>query len=106
MMSADKWRQLEQLYHAALERGTDDRSAFLAEACGTNAELRKELESLLAQDVAAGGLLDSPAWEVAADLLSNQSVTLDQKRPNPPTGALNSRYQLIEQLGAGGMGVV
>lgn len=106
MMSADKWRQLEQLYHAALERGTDDRSAFLAEACGSNAELRKELESLLAKDVAAGGLLDSPAWEVAADLLSNQSVTLDQKRPNPPTGTLNSRYQLIEQLGAGGMGVV
>jgi serine/threonine protein kinase len=70
-----------------------------------NAELRRELESLLAQNVATGGLLDRPPWEGAADLVSNECVTPDQQR-NPLTGTIISRYQLIEQLGAGGMGVV
>jgi eukaryotic-like serine/threonine-protein kinase len=106
MMSADEWRQLEQLYHAALERGPNQRAEFIAKACGGNLELRRELESLLEQDVAAGGVLYRPAWEGAADLLSNESVTLEHERPNPITGVIISRYQIIEQLGAGGMGVV
>ena len=53
MMSAEQWRQVEQIYHAALEREADQRAAFITEACGSNAELRRELESLLAQDLTA-----------------------------------------------------
>jgi serine/threonine protein kinase len=101
-MGADEEQQLDKLYHAALKRRTDERAAFIAEACGGNAELQKELESRLAQDVAVGRLLGGPPFEGAADLLSRDSLTLDQ----PPAPMITSRYLLIERLGVGGMGVV
>ncbi len=106
MMNAEQWRQLEQLYYAALERGADQRAGFIAEACGHNSELRRELESLLAQD-AATSLLDRPAWEEGAHLFGNESATQDQERRfTPLNSTVNSRYRLVEPLGAGGMGVV
>src|SRR5437667_333545 len=49
-MSPERRRQIEELYHAALERDPGRRSGFLAEACRDDVELRREVESLLAQD--------------------------------------------------------
>lgn len=106
MMSADQWRQLEQLYHAALERRTGERAEFVAEVCRGDPELQQELESLVAQDAAVGGLLDSPVWEGAGGLLTDESATPEEGQLNPAIGTIIARYQLIEQLGAGGMGVV
>jgi serine/threonine protein kinase/Tfp pilus assembly protein PilF len=107
MMSAEQWRQLEQIYHAALEQAADQRAGFVAKACGGNAELRREIESLLAQDLASSGLLNKPAWENASHLLRTESATKDQEQAFPPlTGTVTFRYRLVEALGAGGMGVV
>ena len=47
----DRWRQVEALYHAP-------RAAFLSEACGADAALRREVESLLAQGAASGEFLE------------------------------------------------
>ena len=49
-MSPERWRQIEQLYHAALEHDPDNRARFLAEVCGSDNELRREVETLLAQE--------------------------------------------------------
>src|SRR6185295_18018920 len=46
--SSARWRRVEELCHAALERDARDRSAFLAAACGGDVELRREVEALLA----------------------------------------------------------
>ena len=46
-MTPDRWREIERVYLAALERGADERAAFLAEACGNDGGLRREVESLL-----------------------------------------------------------
>ena len=67
-MDAQRWRKIEALYHAAREREPEERPAYLAEACGEDEELRREVESLLAQDVSGSGLLDHPAWEGEARL--------------------------------------
>ena len=40
-MDRDRWRQIEQLYHAALERAPDERTAFLAETCADDSGLRR-----------------------------------------------------------------
>ncbi len=80
----DRWRKVEELYHSALERAHETRAAFLEEAC-PNADLRREVESLLAQS--ADGLLDHPAAELVA-------------------GGRLGPYEILGVLGAGGMGTV
>src|ERR1039457_6005753 len=77
-MRPDRWRQVELLYHSALEREEPARDAFLREACREDEELRCEVRSLL--DQSESGLLDHPL----------------QLGP----------YQIVGVLGAGGMGTV
>ena len=71
-MTPDRWQQISQLFHAALAREGDDRAAFLAEACGGDEPLRRELESLLAQPASAqASFLDAPALSHAAQIVSD-----------------------------------
>src|SRR5713101_2266547 len=58
-MNEERFRQIEELYHAARE----DR-AVLDQA---DPELRGKVEALLAQDASGGKILDRPAWEAAGD---------------------------------------
>jgi eukaryotic-like serine/threonine-protein kinase len=46
-MNPERWRRIEQVYSAAVERTPDEQAAYLAEACGEDQELRQEVESLL-----------------------------------------------------------
>lgn len=68
-MSPERLLQVEELYHSARERAPKDRAELLAQA---DLELRREVESLLAQD--GEGVLDHPAMEVAAKLLEDWSM--------------------------------
>ncbi len=44
-MTPERWRYIERLYHAALERDKDEQAAFLAEACAGDDELRPPTRS-------------------------------------------------------------
>src|SRR5712692_5809159 len=97
-MTPDRWRRVEQLYHAALERPEGERSAYLREACAEDAELRREVEELLRQE-SAKGFLESPAVQAAAeDLVSSPMESF--------AGQTIGRYKIVSVLGRGGMGVV
>ena len=48
-MDPQRWQRVEGLYHSALERAFDERVAFLAEQCGADDGLRREVESLLVE---------------------------------------------------------
>jgi len=48
-MTPERWRQVEQLHHSALERGPARRTIFSQEACGEDDELQSEVRSLLEQ---------------------------------------------------------
>ena len=98
-MNPDRWREIERLYHAALGLDEDRRPAFLDRACAGDTGLRRELESLLAFDKRAENFIESPALEVAANMLANDPAFLD-------TGSSLGPYQIISQVGAGGMGKV
>ena len=91
----EKWDQVKELFTLALERGPEERSDFLRQACAGNDSLRSEIESLLSSfDGAATFLEDCPA----ADLVSAQSLAIAGKR----VGA----YRIRREIGQGGMAVV
>ena len=62
-MTPERWREIERLYHAALERSAEERAAFLTEACGDDGALRREVESLLEYHARAGDFIERPAGD-------------------------------------------
>ena len=76
----------------------DDRRAYLDEACHGDAQLRAEVEGLLAAGEQAGSFLESPPPGVTAPADSSPL----SERP----GSVIGPYKLLEQIGEGGMGVV
>jgi serine/threonine-protein kinase len=98
-MNPERWRQVDHLFQAALERNVAERAVFLAEACAGDAALRREVESLLAAREQAGSFIQSPAIEVAADLMADEQA-------ESLLGREMSHYRIISLLGAGGMGEV
>ena len=98
-MSPERYQQVSEIYHAALEVQPEQRAAFLDEACGADDELRREVESLLAAHDKVGNYFASPALEVAAGLIAaHQSPSL--------VGQNLSHYRVLSLIGAGGMGEV
>ena len=65
-MDPQRWKQLDNLLHAALERPPEERDAFLREACAGNERLEREAHSLLTMEQEAEGFLERPAIEMAA----------------------------------------
>jgi eukaryotic-like serine/threonine-protein kinase len=98
-MQPDRWAQIDRLLDEALELEATARADFLAAACGTDAELRRELESLLAAHDQAEGFLKRPALDAAARKLARQ-----QNRSL--IGKQIGHYQVLSVLGVGGMGEV
>ena len=98
-MTPERWKRVERIYHSAVELEPGGREKFLTEACQGDDELRREIESLLAQ-AGTGGWLDSPAWERAASILADSTVT------QLAIGAQLGPYRILSPLGSGGMGRV
>ena len=69
-MTPERWLQVNELFHSALERVPGQRAAFLDHACAGDEELRKEVESLIASHDKTGSFIDAPAVEAAAQLLA------------------------------------
>jgi eukaryotic-like serine/threonine-protein kinase len=105
-MTLDKqrWRQVETLYHAALEREPGARDTFLAHACAGDEELRREVEELLRYDGAAGSFIQGNALAFEARRLEPDA--LSQTAPQLLPGQQIGAYKILALLGRGGMGVV
>ena len=98
-MSSDRWQRVEDLCHAALAERAEERSAFLADACQGDEELRREVESLLAQESGAETFMSVPAAVLAG------SAALEHPR-SLLIGARFGSYTIRSLLGVGGMGEV
>jgi serine/threonine-protein kinase len=98
-MTPERYQQIGEIYHSALELGPNQRVAFLVQACAGDEELLREVESLIASNEQAGEFIHAPALEVAAELLTTDQCDL---LPGKSLGP----YTIVELLGSGGMGEV
>lgn len=102
-MTPQRYRQVGELYHAALALPPQDREVFLQKACNGDAELRHEVEQLLASHEEAGSFLagnfmNAPALQAKELLAEDQTEALIGKRLG--------QYQILSRIGKGGMGEV
>src|SRR5215216_1581064 len=96
-MNPERWRQVEEVYHAALELPPPARAAFLETTCEGDQELRRQVESLIAQgDPHSRGPIDRPAW--AQDVSSTEAFEIQSLSPGVQVGV----YRIEAPLGAGG----
>jgi eukaryotic-like serine/threonine-protein kinase len=103
-MTSERWRRIEQIYYAALERTPSERGPFLESACGGDKTLRADVERLIAAQDRAGDFLIAPAWEVAASSLV--AATMKEDRSMSVVGRHIATYEILAPLGVGGMGEV
>jgi eukaryotic-like serine/threonine-protein kinase len=90
-MNAERFRQVRNLFDAALERHADTGNEFLQKACHGDEELLAEVGRLLA----AHG--PPTAW-IDASVLGGARLRLEERRVGD--------YEILRQLGEGGMGIV
>ncbi|HET7219427.1 MAG TPA: serine/threonine-protein kinase, partial [Vicinamibacterales bacterium] len=99
-MNADRWRQVNALFHQAVELDAPRRDALLVETARTDPQLADEVRSLLARHTPEGGFLEQPAWAVAPNLM------FDDEQEGSFIGRQIGSYHIVREIGRGGMGVV
>src|SRR6266536_2214004 len=98
-MTRERWQKVKEIFQSVLERAPSERSAFLGAACGRDEALRREVESLLAAHEKDGSFIDSPAYEVAAELIVDEKAELK-------AGQTLGSYEILSFISRGGMGEV
>jgi dienelactone hydrolase len=91
-MIADRWKRIEEIYHAVRERSPEDRAAYLQEACGDDADLHDQVASILAHAEVLSKLESGAPPATAALTLAPETMV--------------GPYRIEEQLDSGGMGAV
>jgi len=85
-MSDNRWQRVEDIFHRAVDLAPAARAAFLNQACGADQSLRREVESLLANESEDGTTFAHPAEDSAPQTIAH--------------------YRITGKLGQGGMGAV
>ena len=98
-MTPEQWERIKELVEAGLEREGEARSCFLDQACAGEPSLRAEVVELIASHERAGSFMAAPAAEMTTRLLADEPAeSLVGRRMGP--------YEVVKEIGHGGMGTV
>ena len=100
LMTPERWRVIDAILRASLSCEPAQRDAFVADACGDDEDLLREVASLLAVHDRVGDFLNRPAAEMVARGIAPPSLT------GRLATALAGRYQIEREIGRGGMATV
>ncbi|HLL73116.1 MAG TPA: tetratricopeptide repeat protein [Pyrinomonadaceae bacterium] len=108
-MTPERWKQVEEVFQAALDLPRDERPRFIAETCAADAALRGQVEALVAQYEEAGDFIEEPAFVL--NNFNPGSVPFRTTAPSsfeddPMAGARIGAYKIVREIGRGGMGAV
>ena len=104
MPGAD-WDRVKQIFHEVLEKDGPERESLLHALCGDDAELRSNVETLLAAHAESGEFLESPTVEGASEAARAAEELAKQEPPEGP-GSRIGNYKLLQLIGEGGFGAV
>lgn len=79
-MEAARLKQVEEIYHAAIELAPKERESFFKISCGADENLRREVESLLLFENTFDSLIDTPPESLAAEMLYGRAKNLKGKK--------------------------
>src|SRR5258708_7729403 len=105
-MERERWGQVEQIFHAALQVEESRRGELVRQSCAGDEDLRREVESLLAHHIEAGSFSETPAFEGEASTAGVREIPAAAKSRLDLKGALVAHYRILDEIGLGGMGVV
>ncbi len=92
------WERLEELFHDALSQSPSERSLFLTSACAGDTELRRKVEKLI--------LAAETSQNIIEDVVSGEAATYMNAPEAWNPGERIGVYEIVRQLGHGGMGMV
>jgi eukaryotic-like serine/threonine-protein kinase len=93
-MDPNRWQQIQELLRLAFALNPSDRDVFLERAFAGDAELRAEVEPLLASDAVTDSFIEDAIRD---------GIRSFEKGASPPYGRLKGPYQLEREIGRGGM---
>ncbi|MEJ7861984.1 MAG: protein kinase [Pyrinomonadaceae bacterium] len=98
-MANENWQKVREIFDAALQKEPQARQSYVLEVCGEDKILLAEVESLFSTFDKLDGFMDKPAVQEFADVVEAETKTLEK-------GKHFGHYEIIEQIGRGGMGEV
>lgn len=103
-MTPERWQQIEEIFHEALELDASERQKLITQKTGKDAELRAEVEKLLLQFDEASSFIEQPLYDSAKNNVL--SALLDETDEDPMVGTVLGNYRIEREVGRGGMGAV
>jgi serine/threonine protein kinase/tetratricopeptide (TPR) repeat protein len=103
-MTPERWHQIEEIFHEALDLEAGPRAKFIKQKAGDDGELKAEVERLLSQFDEASSFIEQPLYDSAKNAVL--SSLLDETDEDPMVGTVLGNYRIEREVGRGGMGAV
>ncbi len=98
-MAEENWQKVREIFDDALRQAPEERPKYLNEVCGEDKALLAEINSLFSSLDGAENFMEEAAVAHLADVIADEGENLE-------AGKCFGHYEIVRQIGAGGMGAV